>query len=157
MEVTVTAHSATETKGYGKQLAPHLLPGDVLALQGDLGAGKTTFCQGVGEGLGITTPIVSPTFTIIREYAGRLPYYHFDVYRLEGIEELDDLGFEEYFYGDGVVVIEWANLIRPVLPEDHLEISLSYGGGTSRVLRFVAHGPRSEELLESAGIGKVTA
>ena len=66
---------------------------------------------GVGEGLGITTPIVSPTFTIIREYAGRLPYYHFDVYRLEGIEELDDLGFEEYFYGDGVVVIEWANLI----------------------------------------------
>ena len=100
-------------------------PGDVLTLIGDLGVGKTVFTQGFADGLGITEPISSPTFTIVQVYEeGRLPFYHFDVYRIGDIEEMDEIGYEDYFYGNGVTMIEWANLIEEILPETYREVQI---------------------------------
>lgn len=117
-----------QTRQFGLELAKRLKKGDVVALTGDLGTGKTALTKYVAEGLGISEPITSPTFTIVQEYpSGRLPLYHFDVYRLGGLEEMDELGYEEYFYGDGVCVVEWADLIEEILPEDALRIEITYG------------------------------
>ena len=108
MTKTITVHSADQTMAIGEKLAAYLAPQDLILLDGDLGAGKTTFTKGLAKGLGITRPIKSPTFTIIREYQdGRIPLYHMDVYRLEEGGG-DDLGLEEYFNGDGVNVVEWS-------------------------------------------------
>ena len=115
--------SPEETFAFGKWIGENALPGQVYTLVGDLGAGKTVFTQGVAEGLGITEPVNSPTFTIIQEYeSGRMPFYHFDVYRIGDIEEMDEVGFEEYVMGDGVSLIEWANLIEEILPENRTEV-----------------------------------
>ena len=101
------------------------LPGQVYTLVGDLGVGKTVFTQGVAEGLGITEPVNSPTFTIIQEYeSGRIPFYHFDVYRIGDIEEMEEIGYDDYFYGNGICLIEWANLIEEILPEQIIEITI---------------------------------
>ena len=117
-----------EAEELGMKLADRLGPGSVVALTGNLGAGKTTFTKAVAKGLGIAALITSPTFTIIQEYRdGRLPLYHFDVYRLEDGEELYELGYEEYFYGDGICVIEWADRIEDFLPEDAIRIHIAYG------------------------------
>lgn len=117
-----------QTRQFGLELAKRLKKGDVVALTGDLGTGKTALTKYVAEGLGIQEPITSPTFTIVQEYpSGRLPLYHFDVYRLGGPEEMDELGYEEYFYGDGVCVVEWADLVEELLPEDALRIEITYG------------------------------
>lgn len=102
--------SVKETQQMAERLARYLKPGDVLALDGDLGAGKTNFTQGLARGLGVTAVVNSPTFTIIKEYSGRYPLYHMDVYRLE--DEWEDLGFDEYFYGDGITVVEWPSRHR---------------------------------------------
>lgn len=118
--------------------------GDVITLEGDLGAGKTTFTKGLAKGLGVTRVVNSPTFTIIKEYKGRIPLYHMDVYRLD--DEMEELGLEEYFYGDGVSVIEWAHIIEAQLPEDRLNISIFHLSETSRRLQFHATGKRSNEL-----------
>ena len=100
-------------------------PGDVYTLVGDLGVGKTVFTQGIAEGLGITEPVSSPTFTIVQVYEeGRMPFYHFDVYRIGDIEEMDEIGYEDYFYGDGLCMIEWANLIEEILPERRSEVTI---------------------------------
>ncbi|MDR1495937.1 MAG: tRNA (adenosine(37)-N6)-threonylcarbamoyltransferase complex ATPase subunit type 1 TsaE [Clostridiales Family XIII bacterium] len=116
-------------KRIGRELAGRLEPGTVVALTGDLGAGKTTFAKAVAEGLGVTDEITSPTFTLIHEYtSGRLPLYHFDVYRLSGpsvYEELENLGWEDYFYGKGVCVVEWADLIPEIIPGDAVRIIIS--------------------------------
>ncbi len=118
-ETLYLAENEEETKNLGLQFAEHLKPGFVIGLIGDLGAGKTTFAKAVAEGLGIEDTVTSPTFTIIKEYYdGRLPFYHFDVYRLKSTEEMINLGYEEYFYGEGVTVIEWADKILDLLPED---------------------------------------
>ena len=110
--------SAAETFALGKKIGEKVQPGTVLALIGDLGVGKTVFTQGFAEGLGITGPVNSPTFTIVQIYEeGRIPFYHFDVYRIGDIEEMDEIGYEDYFYGEGVCLIEWANLIEELLPE----------------------------------------
>src|SRR3972149_9195313 len=101
----LTTNSETETKQLAKSLAKALRPGDIISLTGDLGAGKTRFVQGLADGLGVNEAVTSPTFTIIRSYEGRLPLHHFDVYRLSGLRDLDHLGYEEYFFGDGVTVI----------------------------------------------------
>ena len=115
--------SPEETFAFGKWIGENALPGQVYTLVGDLGVGKTVFTQGVAEGLGITEPVNSPTFTIIQEYeSGRIPFYHFDVYRIGDIEEMDEVGFEEYVMGDGVSLIEWANLIEEILPENRTEV-----------------------------------
>ena len=121
-----------ETRAFGRQLAEELKPGDVLALIGDLGTGKTTLTKFIAEGLGIEESVTSPTFTIVNEYrSGRLPLFHFDAYRLEGVDPFET-GIEEYFYdddkgGSGVCVVEWADLIIEILPEDAKYIFLEYG------------------------------
>jgi tRNA threonylcarbamoyladenosine biosynthesis protein TsaE len=99
--------------------------GQIFTLDGDLGVGKTVFAKGLAEGLGITEPVSSPTFTIVQEYTdGRLPLYHFDVYRIEEPEEMEEIGYEEYFNGDGVCLIEWADMIREILPDDIIRVRI---------------------------------
>ena len=117
--------SPEETFAFGKWIGEIALPGQVYTLVGDLGVGKTVFTQGVAEGLGITEPVNSPTFTIIQEYeSGRIPFYHFDVYRIGDIEEMEEIGYDDYFYGNGICLIEWANLIEEILPEQIIEITI---------------------------------
>lgn len=112
-----------ETFAFGEKLGKEAKAGGVFTLIGDLGVGKTVFTQGLAKGLGIEEAINSPTFTIVQVYEeGRLPFYHFDVYRIGDIEEMEEIGYEDYFYGQGVCLIEWANLIREILPETYTEI-----------------------------------
>lgn len=114
-----------DTFAFGKKLGEAAEPGTVYTLVGDLGVGKTVLTQGLAEGLGITEAVNSPTFTILQVYEeGRLPLYHFDVYRIGDVEEMDEIGYEDYFYGDGVCLIEWANLIEEILPEKYTEIRI---------------------------------
>lgn len=122
IEMTVDSMSIEDTHRLAGRLAHIVQPGDVLALQGGLGAGKTTFAQGFAKALGVTELVNSPTFTLIKEYSGRLPLYHMDLYRLSGEEEAWDLGLDEYFYGDGVCVVEWPERLGGTLPEDAIEI-----------------------------------
>ena len=109
-----------ETKKFGIKLGSILEGGDILCLNGDLGAGKTTLTKSIGIGLGVEDYITSPTFALINEYTGRNPVYHFDVYRLENVEDLYDLGFDEYFYSNGVSIIEWADKIEKLLPKERI-------------------------------------
>ena len=112
---------------YGRELGGKLGSGDVVALYGELGSGKTTIAKAIAEGLGVTETVTSPTFTLVCEYkSGRLPLYHIDVYRLENPEELADIGLDEYFYGRGVTIVEWADRIGWLLPEESMRIELSY-------------------------------
>ena len=114
-----------DTFELGKKIGREAAPGDVYTLVGDLGVGKTVFTKGVAAGLGILEPVSSPTFTIVQVYEeGRLPFYHFDVYRIGDIEEMEDIGFEDYIYGEGVSLIEWANLIEELLPERYTQITI---------------------------------
>ena len=119
----IETHSAQETFALGQRIGREALPGQVYTLIGDLGVGKTVFTQGFAKGLGVPEHVNSPTFTIVQEYEdGRLPFYHFDVYRIGDIEEMDEIGYEDYFYGDGVCLIEWAELIEELLPKKRTEI-----------------------------------
>ena len=121
----IETFSAEETYKIGEQMGREAKAGDVICLIGDLGVGKTVFTQGLAAGLGITEPVNSPTFTIVQVYEeGRLPLYHFDVYRIGDIEEMDEIGYEDYFYGEGVCLIEWAGLIREILPEKRTAIRI---------------------------------
>lgn len=114
----IETRNAGQTYEAGKSLGERALPGDVYCLIGDLGVGKTVFSQGFAKGLEINEPVSSPTFTLLQEYEdGRIPFYHFDVYRISDPEEMDEIGFDDYLYGRGVCLIEWANLIRELLPE----------------------------------------
>ena len=116
-------HSMEETRELGRQMGTAAGPGDVLTLSGDLGVGKTVFTKGFALGIGVTEAVSSPTFTIVQEYhSGRLPLYHFDVYRIGDPEEMDEVGFDDYVYGDGVSLIEWAELIEEILPEKRTRI-----------------------------------
>ena len=129
MEKTFVLKDPEATRAFGKELAARLAPGTVIALTGDLGAGKTTLTKAVAEGLGIREEVTSPTFTIVREYrGGRLPLYHFDVYRVHDADELFEIGFEDYVGGDGACLIEWAELLEDgMLPESAIRIRLEYG------------------------------
>lgn len=116
------------TRAFGLDLAEKLKPGDIIALIGDLGTGKTTLTKSIAEGLGINEMITSPTFTIVQEYTGgRLPLYHFDVYRICDTEEMYELGYEEYFFGQGVCIVEWADQIMELIPEGSIVIRIRYG------------------------------
>ena len=118
--------SAKDTYKYGKSLGEKAKQGEIICLNGDLGVGKTVFTQGFAAGLGIDEPINSPTFTIVQEYhGGRLPFYHFDVYRIGDICEMDEIGYEDYFYGCGVCFVEWAELIKEILPENVIVINIT--------------------------------
>ena len=125
MNMTYETTTFAETYELGKSIGEKAKSGDVIALVGDLGSGKTVFTQGFAMGLGISEIVNSPTFVILHEYgSGRLPLYHFDVYRINDIREMDDIGFSEYIYGDGVSLIEWANLIEEILPAEILRIEI---------------------------------
>lgn len=119
------SNGSEDTFAFGKRMGEEAKAGDVICLLGDLGVGKTVFTQGFAKGLGITEPVNSPTFTIIQEYEeGRIPFYHFDVYRISDVEEMDEIGFEDYVYGNGVCLIEWANLIKEILPDNMKVITI---------------------------------
>ena len=121
--VKIETFSAKETFALGNKIGKEAKPGQVFTLLGDLGVGKTVFTQGLAKGLEIKEDICSPTFTILQVYEdGRLPFYHFDVYRIGDVEEMDEIGYEDYFYGYGVCLIEWANLIEEILPEKRTQI-----------------------------------
>lgn len=121
----IETHSREETFAFGKSLGQQAEPGQVICLDGDLGVGKTVFTQGFAEGLGIFGPVNSPTFTIVQVYEeGRLPLYHFDVYRIGDVEEMDEIGYEDYFYGEGVALIEWSTLIEEIIPETAIHVTI---------------------------------
>lgn len=123
--VIIETENPEETFALGQKIGRAATPGQVYTLTGDLGVGKTVFTQGVASGLGITEPVNSPTFTIVQVYEeGRLPFYHFDVYRIGDIEEMDEIGYEDYFYGEGLCMIEWANLIEEILPDKRYDVTI---------------------------------
>ncbi len=125
MKKVIETFSPQETFLVGKELAMTAEPGQVFTLIGDLGVGKTVLTQGMAEGLGIEEPVNSPTFTIVQVYEeGRMPFYHFDVYRIGDVAEMDEIGYEDYFYGEGLCLIEWANLIEEILPDTYTEITI---------------------------------
>lgn len=119
----IESFSAEDTFAFGEKIGKEARPGGVYTLIGDLGVGKTVFTQGVACGLGISEPVSSPTFTIVQIYEeGRMPFYHFDVYRIGDVEEMEEIGYEDCFYGEGLCLIEWANLIEEILPEHYTEV-----------------------------------
>lgn len=142
----ITFQSEEEMISFGEKLASYMFPGFILTLDGDLGAGKTTFTKGIGRGLGITKVINSPTFTIVKVYHGDMTLYHFDAYRLEGQDE--ELGFEEMFEDDGVCVIEWPQFIEDILPQERLELSIIKNGDDTRTFVFKAIGEKYENVLK---------
>lgn len=151
MNIEFLSAAPEETFEYGRRLGQLLQASDVVALRGDLGAGKTCFVQGVSIGAGVRerSQITSPTFTLIQEYCGRLPIYHFDVYRLNREEDLYELGFEEYFYGEGITLIEWAERIPSCLPDEHLAIYLHIAPDLTRRIRLTAVGNRYNDVLQA--------
>lgn len=144
MERTIKVHSMEDTEQLAHALAPLLSPPDVLTLEGDLGAGKTTFTKALAVALGIKRTVSSPTFTIMKQYEGRVPFNHLDVYRLEHSEE--DLGWEEIFDGDAISVVEWAHFIEEELPQERLEIRINRDGETSRTVTLLPKGERFEKI-----------
>jgi len=147
--VIVTSASAAQTGAVGATIARLVEPGDVIVLTGDLGAGKTTLTRGLAEGLGVATPVTSPTFTLVHEHEGRVRLVHVDAYRLTHLQEVHDLGFDDYLDGDAVVVIEWGDLLGPLLPLDRLDVDLHYAGAPGsegagaecRTIELMPHGP----------------
>ncbi len=144
------SHSAEETRNLGKKLSAHLKAGDVVLLQGDLGAGKSEFARGVARGLGITGAVPSPSFTILNAYdEGSIPLYHFDWYRIEEAQEIYDMGMEEQLGGDGIALIEWSERARECLPEKLLEITIHTLDDETREITFIPHGdfPFQEDMI----------
>lgn len=136
----ITTHSAEETEKLAQRIAAQLTPGTFIALEGDLGAGKTVFARGLARGLGITRDILSPTFTLLRQYEdGRLPLYHFDIYRLDSEDELDDAGFYDSALAGGVTICEWAQKFPDALPEGRIEISIEATGPEDRMITITDH------------------
>lgn len=123
--MVIETWSPKETYALGEKIGREALPGQVYTLNGDLGVGKTVFTQGVAAGLGIQEPVNSPTFTIVQVYEeGRMPFYHFDVYRIGDVEEMEEIGYQDYFYGEGLCMIEWAQLIEEIIPENARHITI---------------------------------
>ena len=148
--------SSGDTLDIGKTIGQNLAGGQVVALTGELGAGKTCLTQGIARGLGISEKyyITSPTFTLINEYPGRIPLYHMDVYRLSGSSDMEDMGYKEYFYGGGVVVVEWAEKVADILPTSALMINLEHGGDSNtRKMRISCQSDVSSivEMLRKGG------
>ena len=147
MQKTIITSSREETKALGRLVATYLSVGDVVLLTGDLGAGKTTFTSGVGEGLGVGEEVLSPTFNILKCYFhGRIPFYHIDAYRLEG--QNIEIGLDEAIEGDGACFIEWPQFIEPLIPEEHLEIAIHNLGGDKRELCFSSDEPSFDWIMK---------
>jgi tRNA threonylcarbamoyladenosine biosynthesis protein TsaE len=148
MEYKITTHSEEETMEIAQNLESEKFPGMVICLNGELGSGKTLFVKGFAVGLGIAETITSPTFTIVKEYLdGEAPLYHMDVYRLK--DGKDNIGLDDYFDGNGISIIEWADLIEDKLPEERLDINFIVVDENTRILKFVPHGKMYEDLCNS--------
>ena len=147
MEYKLVSKTEMDTIAFAQNLESEKFPNMVICLNGELGSGKTIFTKGFANALGITETITSPTFNIIKEYDGELPLYHMDVYRLDGNTE--GVGIEEYFKKNGIVIIEWANTIKDILPEKRLDIKFKITGENSRILVITPHGKEYEELCEA--------
>lgn len=146
MKKEFEVHSVEDTERIAMKLSSLLVPPDVITLEGDLGAGKTTFTKALAKGLGVTRTVNSPTFTIIKQYEGNYSFNHLDVYRLADSDE--DLGWDELFYGNAISVIEWAHLIEDDLPAERLEIRIIHGGEDKRMITITAIGERYEKICE---------
>ena len=129
----IRTHSPEETEAIGRKIAAKLLPGDIIAYYGDLGAGKTAFTRGLAAGLGVTEQVTSPTYTIVNEYlSGRMPLFHFDMYRLDSADDLFDIGWEDYLARGGVCAVEWSENVADALPEDTVRVRIAREGDTGR-------------------------
>jgi tRNA threonylcarbamoyladenosine biosynthesis protein TsaE len=148
--VKIISHSVKETIKIGKIISKNLEPGDIICLFGELGSGKTVLTKGIAEGLGIKKDkVISPSFVLIRQHQkGKLPLYHFDLYRLTDLGDILGLGYEEYFYDKGISVIEWADRLKELLPEEFLKIKLSVKNDSRRLLEFGAKGRRYKGLVK---------
>ena len=149
---SVSSRSPDETRILGASLAPAMLPGDVVSLSGDLGAGKTVFVQGLARALGVDAPVTSPTFTLIHEYRGRYPIVHLDVYRLDSFQEVLDLGYEELLNPEAVLIVEWGDAVAPLLPRRYLGVEILRGDPDeedTRVVNFRPTGPEWVSKLDS--------
>ena len=145
--MVIETHDPEETFEVGRTIGMNAKPGQIYTLTGDLGVGKTVFTQGVAAGLGITEPVNSPTFTIIQEYEdGRLPFYHFDVYRIGDLEEMEEIGYDDYFFGQGICLIEWAELIEEILPEKRIEVIIEKDLEKGFEYRKITIEERGEEI-----------
>ena len=150
---TITTNGPDETKKLGEKLGGLLKAGDIICLHGELGAGKTCFTQGIAKGMNVAKAfITSPTFVLVNEYKGALPLYHIDLYRLNNIAEIEDIGLSEYLKGEAVTVIEWAEKAEGLLPEESLSVYLENSGGDKRSFTFKATGKRYEEIIEKIGV-----
>jgi tRNA threonylcarbamoyladenosine biosynthesis protein TsaE len=156
-QLELTSRHPRDTQRLGARLGELARAGDVYLLVGNLGAGKTCLTQGIARGLGIGDYALSPSFVIVREHYGRLPLYHIDLYRLDDIAEIDELGLDEYIYGNGVCVIEWAEKGLALLPPEHLLVQIDYLGDTERRLKLTAIGRRYRELVAVLGQGGTDA
>ena len=150
-DIELTTRSPEETHELGRAIGKLSQPGDVVLLIGELGTGKTCLTQGIAWGLDIREYTLSPTFVIMREMYGRLPLYHIDLYRLDNIEEIDDLGLDDYLYGDGVCVVEWAGKGLSIMPPEHFLVEITYLPGTERWFRLQPVGQRYLEMLAELG------
>lgn len=145
----LSSDSPVTTMSLGKTLARYARPGDIVCLYGDLGSGKTTLVKGLADGLGIDpVKVNSPTFVLMNAYSGRIPIYHFDFYRLERAEEIAAIGYEEFLYGNGVSVIEWAERFGNLVPKENLSLRFVHQGEDKRLIQFSAQGQRYQELLQ---------
>ncbi|MDD3088733.1 MAG: tRNA (adenosine(37)-N6)-threonylcarbamoyltransferase complex ATPase subunit type 1 TsaE [Candidatus Omnitrophica bacterium] len=153
----ITTYSPEGTLDLGARIGAALRPGDVVALTGELGAGKTMITKGIAKGLGIPDYeyVNSPSFTLMKEYSGPIPLYHFDIYRLEGKAFSETLEHDSYFYGAGVAVVEWADKIIELIPDERLEINITYGEGDERRFEFVPRGKRFEDVVKELDIHRV--
>lgn len=152
----IILNGINETEEFGIRLGRLLEAGDILCLNGDLGAGKTTLTKSIGIGLGVEEYITSPTFALINQYSGRMPVYHFDVYRLENAEELYDLGFDEYFYGNGVCIIEWADKIDRMIPKERITLDIEKGiGEDCRIIKLTGYGDSYDNLVKEPLTGQL--
>lgn len=134
----IKTYSTEETIALGERLGKCLEKGDVVTLNGDLGAGKTHFTKGIAKGLNVDDYITSPTFTIVNEHKGRVPLYHFDVYRIDDIYEMYEIGFEEYLYGEGVCIVEWSDKVKDMLPKDTIDIIISVIDDNTREFKIIS-------------------
>lgn len=145
----IISDSEAKTRALGSKLAQLLCPGDVIALMGDLGSGKTTFTKGIARGLEVKNPeyVNSPSFVLIREYKGRLNLYHFDLYRLDNLYDMEYIGIEEYMDGNGVVVIEWAQKLKSLLPKEYLQIDIDIKAKDKRTFKLKPHGKHYDDIV----------
>jgi tRNA threonylcarbamoyladenosine biosynthesis protein TsaE len=146
-QLEIISHSPEQTQKFGTRLGELAQPGDTLLLVGNLGAGKTCLAQGIAQGLGIKEYAASPSFVVVRELYGRLPLYHIDFYRLDNLEEIAELGLDDYLYGNGVSVVEWAEKGLSLLPPEHLLIEMGYVSDTERSLKLKPAGKRYRKLV----------